>query len=157
MKEGRALLAFAALGLVLVLFAVYGPKLGDTSPVFELPTVAASAAPPPVVPPPGTPLKGPLLLQNPALSKTQIAFDFAGEIWSVARDGGDGAAARHRAAPQQPPGLLARRIADRVHRNVYDGNTDVYVVAVDGRRAQAPHVPSRRRTSRSAGRPTASA
>ena len=131
MKEGRALLGFAAIGLVLVLFAVYGPKLGDTSPVYDLPVVAASAAPPPVVPPPGTPLKGPLLLQNPALSKTEIAFNFAGEIWSVPREGG-----------------TARRIVTGQLRNshpvyspdgawiaftgTFDGNADVYLVASTG-------------------------
>src|SRR4029078_7951966 len=30
----------------------------------------------------------PLLLQHPTLSKDSIAFDFAGEIWTVPREGG---------------------------------------------------------------------
>ena len=32
---------------------------------------------------------GPLLLQSPTLSKTQIAFAFGGLIWIVNRAGGD--------------------------------------------------------------------
>ena len=32
---------------------------------------------------------GPLLLQNPTLSKTQIAFAYGGDIWIVSREGGD--------------------------------------------------------------------
>ena len=31
---------------------------------------------------------GPLLLQRPTLSRTQIAFAFAGDLWIVSRDGG---------------------------------------------------------------------
>ncbi len=30
----------------------------------------------------------PLLLRNPSLSQTQIAFSFAGDIWLVGREGG---------------------------------------------------------------------
>lgn len=30
----------------------------------------------------------PLLLQHPSMSATRIAFDYAGEIWTVPRDGG---------------------------------------------------------------------
>ena len=130
-SEARALFAFAALGVVLVLFAAYGPKLGDTSPVYGLPTIAATAPPAPVMAAPGAPLKGPLLLQQPALSKTDIAFAFAGEIWTVPRDGG-----------------TARRIVTGQLRNsrpifspdgsqiafagTFDGNTDVYVVPSTG-------------------------
>ena len=31
----------------------------------------------------------PLLLQRPTLSKTSIAFSFAGDLWTVSRDGGE--------------------------------------------------------------------
>ena len=31
----------------------------------------------------------PLLLKKPALSKTHIAFGFAGDLWTVGRDGGE--------------------------------------------------------------------
>jgi tricorn protease len=33
--------------------------------------------------------QGPMLLENPTLSKTQIAFSYAGDIWTVDRSGGD--------------------------------------------------------------------
>src|SRR4029078_7846785 len=32
---------------------------------------------------------GPLLLRFPTISKTQIVFNYAGDLWSVSRDGGD--------------------------------------------------------------------
>ena len=32
---------------------------------------------------------GPLLLQKPTLSKTHIVFAYAGDLWSVPREGGD--------------------------------------------------------------------
>lgn len=31
---------------------------------------------------------GPLLMQTPTLSKTHIAFSYAGDLWLVAREGG---------------------------------------------------------------------
>ena len=31
----------------------------------------------------------PLLLQRPTLSKSQIVFVYAGDLWAVPRDGGD--------------------------------------------------------------------
>ena len=32
---------------------------------------------------------GPLLLRKPTLSKTQIVFSYAGDLWSLPREGGD--------------------------------------------------------------------
>jgi len=32
---------------------------------------------------------GPLLLQKPTLSRTHIAFAYAGDLWLVSRDGGE--------------------------------------------------------------------
>ncbi len=130
-SDGRALLGFLFLGVVLVTLAIVGPKLATESPVSALPTVTATAPAPPEAPPPGAPLEGPLLLQTPSLSKTEIAFAFAGEIWTVAREGG-----------------TARRIVTGQLRNsrpifspdgsqiaftgTFDGNTDVYVVPSTG-------------------------
>ena len=34
----------------------------------------------------------PLLMRNPTLSQTQIAFSYAGDLWTVSRDGGSYAA-----------------------------------------------------------------
>ena len=75
--------------------------------------------------------RAPLLLRNPTLSRTRIAFEFGGEIWTVARDGG---AAQLLVAGQgrcttplySPDGSLIAFTA------TYDGNTDVYVVPASG-------------------------
>lgn len=72
-----------------------------------------------------------LLLRNPAISSTQIAFEYADDLWIVGRDGGE-----------------ARRLTNGVGREFgphfspdgsqiaftgeYDGNVDVYVVPVSG-------------------------
>ena len=39
----------------------------------------------------GSAQEKPLLLQEPALSQTQIAFNFAGDLWITAREGGEAA------------------------------------------------------------------
>src|SRR6185503_10337763 len=73
----------------------------------------------------------PLLLQHPTLSRDTIAFDFAGEIWTVPREGG---AARRLVAGLgrsgspifSPDGSLV------AYTGTYDENTDVYVVPAGG-------------------------
>jgi tricorn protease len=74
---------------------------------------------------------GPLLLQSPTLSKTQIAFAYGGDIWIVNRAGGNA----HRlvtgtgllGAPHfSPDGTMI------AYTGNYDGNYDVYVVAATG-------------------------
>src|ERR1022692_1027672 len=52
----------------------------------------------------------PLLLQKPTVSKTHIVFAYAGDLWSVPRDGGD-----------------AVRFTGE-----YDGNVDVFVIPASG-------------------------
>jgi tricorn protease len=73
----------------------------------------------------------PLLLQHPSLSQTQIAFDYAGEIWTVARDGGQ---AQRIVTGQE---MNSRPVFSPDGRWIaytgrYDGNTDVYVVPAAG-------------------------
>ncbi len=74
---------------------------------------------------------GPLLLQSPTLSKTQIAFAYGGDIWIVDRAGGDA----HRLVTGtgllgdphfSPDGTMVAYTGD------YEGNLDVYVVAASG-------------------------
>jgi tricorn protease len=73
----------------------------------------------------------PLLLQNPTLSKTQIAFAYGGDIWIVSREGGDarrlvtGAGTLSRPI-FSPDGTMVAFTGD------YDGNEDVYVVPATG-------------------------
>jgi tricorn protease len=74
---------------------------------------------------------GPLLLQSPSMSNTQIAFAFGGNIWIVNRAGGD---ARLLVTGT---GVLSRPIFSPdgsmvAYTGNYDGNDDVYVVPATG-------------------------
>jgi len=73
----------------------------------------------------------PLLLRFPSVSKTQIVFNYGGDLWIVSRDGGDA----HRltsgvgieTSPSfSPDGTMIAFTGE------YDGNRDVYVVAASG-------------------------
>jgi tricorn protease len=74
---------------------------------------------------------GHLLLRQPALSRTQIVFSFAGDLWSVPREGGE--ARRLTTSPGletdpvfSPDGSLVAFTGE------YDGNVDVYVIPAAG-------------------------
>ena len=74
---------------------------------------------------------GPLLLQTPTLSKTQIAFAYGGDIWIVSRAGGDAqrlvTGTGLLSGPHfSPDGSMVAYTGD------YDGNLDVYVVPAQG-------------------------
>ena len=73
----------------------------------------------------------PLLLQKPTLSKTHIVFAYAGDLWSVPRDGGDAARLTSGAGNETDPAFSpdGTRIA---FTGEYDGNVDVFVVAAAG-------------------------
>ena len=73
----------------------------------------------------------PLLLQKPTVNKTHIVFSYAGDLWSVSRDGGQ--AARLTAGPGietdpvfSPDGSLI------AFQGEYEGNQDVYVIPAAG-------------------------
>src|SRR5262245_5878804 len=74
---------------------------------------------------------GPLLLQKPTLSKTHIAFAYAGDLWLVSRDGGEAHLLTSGAGTKSDPvfspdGSLIAFTGD------YDGNVDVYVIPAGG-------------------------
>ncbi len=73
----------------------------------------------------------PLLLQQPAISKTQIVFVYGGELWSVGRNGGDAIRLTTGVGIQSNPYFSpdGKWIA---FSGQYGGNTDVYVVSADG-------------------------
>src|SRR5262245_3909338 len=73
----------------------------------------------------------PLLLQKPTLSKSQIAFGYAGDLWTVGREGGEarrltsGAGLEYGAVFSPDGSQLA-------FTGEYDGNLDVYVISAAG-------------------------
>ena len=72
-----------------------------------------------------------LLLRQPTLSKTQLAFSYAGDLWIAGRDGSQ--PRRLTVAPGNETGPVfspdGRQVAFTAN---YDGNTDVYVLPVEG-------------------------
>jgi tricorn protease len=73
----------------------------------------------------------PLLLQKPTLSKTHIVFVYAGDLWSVPRDGGDAVRLTSGAGVETDPAFSpdGTQIA---FTGEYDGNVDVFVVPAAG-------------------------
>jgi tricorn protease len=73
----------------------------------------------------------PLLLQKPTLSKTHIVFAYAGDLWSVPRDGGAAVRLTSGAGVETDPAFSpdGTRIA---FTGEYDGNVDVFVVPAAG-------------------------
>ena len=73
----------------------------------------------------------PMLLQSPTLSKDQIAFVFAGDLWIVGRNGGHANRLTTGSGIESHPyfspdgSLIA-------FTGQYDGNTDVFVVSANG-------------------------
>ena len=73
----------------------------------------------------------PLLLQKPTLSKTHIVFAYAGDLWSVPREGGDGVRLTSGAGIETDPAFSpdGKLIA---FTGEYDGNIDVFVMPASG-------------------------
>ena len=74
---------------------------------------------------------GPLLMQTPTLSKTHIAFSYAGDLWLVAREGGEARLLTSGEGTKtdpvfSPDGSMIAFSGD------YDGNVDVYVMPSAG-------------------------
>jgi tricorn protease len=74
---------------------------------------------------------GPLLMQKPSLSKTHIAFAYAGDLWLVAREGGEARLLTSGSGTKSDPvfspdGTMIAFTGD------YDGNVDVYVMPSEG-------------------------
>src|SRR5579872_1313481 len=72
-----------------------------------------------------------MLLQKPALSHTQIVFSYAGDLWSVPREGGD--ATRLTTAPGLETGPVFSPDGSQIaFTGEYDGNVDVFVMPASG-------------------------
>ncbi|HEY6273582.1 MAG TPA: PDZ domain-containing protein [Terriglobales bacterium] len=74
---------------------------------------------------------GPLLLQKPTLSKTHIAFAYAGDLWLVAREGGEAHLLTSGAGSKSDP-VFSPDGSMIAYTGDYDGNVDVYVIPASG-------------------------
>ncbi len=85
------------------------------------------------------------LLRQPTVSATHIAFAYASNIWIVERAGGTARRVTSFQGQASHPQLSpdGRTLAFSAE---YAGNADVYIVPVDRRGADAPHVAPRRRS-----------
>ena len=95
--------SFAALALSLALLCLAAPALAQT----------------------------PLLLRNPAISKTQIVVNYAGDLWIASRDGGE---ARHltSAIGDEDNPYFSPDGTQIAFTGEFDGNLDVYVIPAAG-------------------------
>lgn len=74
---------------------------------------------------------GPLLLRKPALSKTQIVFSYAGDLWSVPRDGGEAKRLTTGAGEETDP-VFSPDGTMIAFTGEYDGNQDLFVIPSSG-------------------------
>jgi tricorn protease len=73
----------------------------------------------------------PLLLQKPTLSKNQIAFVYAGDLWTVPREGGDARRLTNGPGIETNP-IFSPDGSTIAFTGEYDGNVDVYTVPASG-------------------------
>jgi tricorn protease len=73
----------------------------------------------------------PLLLRHPTVSRTQIVFSFAGDLWIVAREGGDARRLTSGIGAETDP-YFSPDGTQVAFSGEYDGNQDVYVVPAAG-------------------------
>ena len=72
-----------------------------------------------------------LLLQKPALSRTQIIFVYAGDLWSVPREGGVAKRLTTGAGVETDP-MFSPDGTQIAFTGEYDGNVDVFVMPAEG-------------------------
>jgi tricorn protease len=73
----------------------------------------------------------PLLLRFPTVSKTQIVFNYGGDLWVVGREGGDARRLTSGVGVETRPSFSPDG-STIAFTGEYDGNLDVYVVAATG-------------------------
>src|SRR2546423_15558707 len=73
----------------------------------------------------------PLLLRRPTLSRTQVAFVYAGDLWVVAREGGEARRLTAGVGVETRP-YFSPDGSQIAFTGEYDGNVDVYVVPPAG-------------------------
>jgi len=73
----------------------------------------------------------PLLLQEPTVSKTHIVFAFAGDLWTVPREGGEAKQLTAGLGTESNP-VFSPDGSLVAFSGEYEGNTDVYLVSAGG-------------------------
>jgi tricorn protease len=73
----------------------------------------------------------PLLMQKPTLSRTQIVFSFAGDLWAVSRNGGDAIRLTTGPGVETDP-VFSPDGTQIAFTGEYDGNTDVFLIPATG-------------------------
>ena len=73
----------------------------------------------------------PLLLRFPTVSKTQIVFNYAGDLWIVGREGGDARRLTSGIGSEIVP-YFSPDGSQVAFTGEYEGNRDVYVVSAAG-------------------------
>jgi tricorn protease len=73
----------------------------------------------------------PLLVQKPTINHTQIVFSYAGDLWSVSRNGGDAVRLTSSVGVETDP-YFSPDGKEIAFTGQYDGNTDVYVMPATG-------------------------
>jgi tricorn protease len=73
----------------------------------------------------------PLLLRHPTISRSQIVFTFAGDLWSVSRDGGSAIRLTTGAGAETDP-IFSPDGSEIAFTGEYDGNIDVFVMPAAG-------------------------
>ena len=73
----------------------------------------------------------PLLLQRPSLSKTHVAFNFAGDLWIVPREGGEATRLTTGVGIETAP-IFSPDGTQIAFTGQYDGNVDVFTVSASG-------------------------
>src|SRR2546421_13013696 len=82
----------------------------------------------------------PLLLRHPTLSRTQVAFVYAGDLWVVAREGGEARRLTAGVGVETRP-YFSPDGSQIAFTGEYDGNVDVYVVPSAGGGAPPASLP----------------
>src|SRR6478752_1047188 len=73
----------------------------------------------------------PTLLQKPAVSKTQVAFAYAADLWIVGREGGEAVRLTTGIGIESDP-VFSPDGSTLAFTGQYDGNVDVYVIPAAG-------------------------
>ena len=71
------------------------------------------------------------LLKSPTLNRTHIVFSYAGDLWSVPRDGGSATRLTTGAGEETHP-MFSPDGTQIAFTGEYDGNIDVYTIPTSG-------------------------